>query len=364
MKTDRRTAFGLKGICLFGWMLVCLHVSVGHAAEWKRILDLRGRWRFEIGDNMRWADPRFYDRDWGFIFVPSSWEDEGYPGYNGFAWYRKRFRLPPHWLNKTLYLHLGFVDDVDEVYVNGRLIGFSGSFPPSYLSAYNLYRIYRIPPGLLRYGDEENVVAVRVFDKRLAGGLLKGKVGIYERRGLLQPDVDLEGIWQFHFGDNAAWREPEYDAHRDWLKIYVPGYWETQVDRNYDGIAWYRTWFELPAKLSRKKLVLLLGKIDDLDEVYLNGERIGRTGRIYNNLTRIRIGGEEWLKFRAYEIPDDLLATDRSNLLAVRVYDAMVNGGIYDGPVGIVTKERYEAWRENTDRNDSGKKSFWEFFKN
>jgi sialate O-acetylesterase len=47
-------------------------------------------------------------------------------------------------------------------------------------------------------------------------------------------------------------------------KIF-PAWWETQGYRNYDRFAWYRKEFIVPEKLRQEQLVLMLGKIDDLE---------------------------------------------------------------------------------------------------
>ena len=110
------------------WVLISGAVR---ADNWRQVLDLRGQWLFSIGDNMKWSQPAYNDREWETIRVPAKWEDEGFSGYNGFAWYRKTFdgtRLQDKSLSYSLFL--GYVDDVDEVYVNGHKIGASGKFPP------------------------------------------------------------------------------------------------------------------------------------------------------------------------------------------------------------------------------------------
>ena len=42
----------------------------------ERIYDLRGIWKFSIGDAEEWNSPDFNDSDWEDMFVPSSWEDK------------------------------------------------------------------------------------------------------------------------------------------------------------------------------------------------------------------------------------------------------------------------------------------------
>ena len=341
--------------CLLLIILTVLLPNLALADEWTRLLDLRGNWKFEIGDDQRWSQPGFDDGSWEEIFVPSPWEDEGFPGYDGYAWYRRRFNAAPDLENKTVYLHLGNIDDVDEVYVNGHFIGFSGGFPPDYFTAYQQNRIYYVPQSFLKFSGE-NVIAVRVFDEQLVGGIFRGPVGLFEPRYPLNPDIPLEGLWRFTTGDDREWQEQKFDDGH-WRQLIVPLQWETQGFRDYDGFAWYRREFTISKNFENQRLILLLGRIDDLDEAYLNGERIGRTGRMYSDPDRIRISGDEWLELRAYYIPSGYLNFSGTNVIAVRVYDGLLDGGIYDGPVGIVTQPRYREWFKKYGRRD---RSFWD----
>ena len=151
------------------------------AADTHRLLNLKGHWKFNLGDSSAWSAPRFDDGDWSEIYVPAQWEEEGYPGYDGYAWYRKHFKASANWDGKDLLLELGHIDDVDEVYLNGKLIGETGSFPPEYESAYDAERRYAISPGFLIPGGD-NVIAVRVFDDHGVGGVVDGPLRNYERK--------------------------------------------------------------------------------------------------------------------------------------------------------------------------------------
>ena len=127
----------------------------------KTEVDLKGEWKFSIGDDMNWIKPEFNDENWENIKVPSPWENEGFNGYDGYAWYRKHFMAPINLKGKSVYLSMGYIDDCDEVFVNGHLIGFSGSFPPDYYTAYNAMRMYPCPQDLINF-NSDNVIAVRV----------------------------------------------------------------------------------------------------------------------------------------------------------------------------------------------------------
>lgn len=344
---------------LIGFLLLLITTAPLKAEEWEKIFSLRGNWKFSIGDDTEWAKPDYDDSRWEEIYVPSSWENQGFYGYDGFAWYRKTFKLPKNALTTNellMSLQMGFIDDVDEVYLNGVLIGVTGAFPPDFKTAYNAYRQYLIPPNLLKY-DEENVIAVRVYDSQLEGGILGGDIGIFTRTDYLMPDLSLEGNWKFHEGDNSFYKNPDL-REVGWKNIIVPSSWDTQGYKYFDGFAWYRKEFTIPASLAKEHLVLLLGKIDDFDEAYLNGVKIGFTGQISDEGTSLVVGSPEWQYLRGYYIPQGLLKPDQKNVLAVRVYDGYQNGGIYEGPVGFVKQEKYRNFWHAQRQGEN----FWDTF--
>jgi hypothetical protein len=337
--------------------LVC--VSMAEAVETGSVLDLRGKWKFELGDDEKRASVTFNDSKWDEIFVPSPWEDEGYPGYDGYAWYRKHFRLPGWAVKRDLYLRLGCIDDVSEIYFNGVRIGIIGSFPPEYMTAYNTEIILTVPQNILN-NSGDNVIAVRVYDDQLAGGIVQGKIGLYEAQDYLTPEISFAGNWRFKKGDSEQWRDLSFDDHM-WDQIFVPAYWEAQGYARYDGMAWYRLHFRIPAEHTQETLVLLLGKIDDLDETFVNGEEIGHTGRIKSNPWKSG-RNNEYRELRAYTIPAGLLKAGADNVIAVRVYDGSVGGGIYEGPVGIMTRDRYKEWRKHQPWQKTFDEGPWKVF--
>jgi sialate O-acetylesterase len=111
-------------------MLFLLVVTNSNAQEYEKVKDLKGFWKFSIGDNADWALPDYDDSDWERIYVPGTWEEQGFHGFDGYAWYRTTFYLNDFDHRSNYYLDLGFIDDVDEVYINGKRVGRTGSFPP------------------------------------------------------------------------------------------------------------------------------------------------------------------------------------------------------------------------------------------
>ncbi|MEN8120625.1 MAG: sialate O-acetylesterase [Bacteroidota bacterium] len=116
---------------------------------------------------------------------------------------------------------------------------------------------------------------------------------------------------------NTKLKEPDYDD-TDWKTMKVPGeFWEKKEIGNYDGVAWFRKEFTMPENIEVGDYEFYLGKIDDMDDTYINGEKLGsHMGEGYWNLERL------------YTIKSELLKPGK-NVIAVRVIDSRGNGGIY-----------------------------------
>lgn len=136
--------------------------------------------RFHQGDNMSWAKPETKDADWKTIDMTKNWDDQGYAINNGYAWYRVHLTIPKTLLNgydnpKFVVFDLPKADDADECYLNGRQIGKKGSMPGDaggYKSAWSIERSYPVDvkTGGIRW-DEDNVIAIRVYNGGEPGGL-------------------------------------------------------------------------------------------------------------------------------------------------------------------------------------------------
>ena len=62
------------------------------------ITELDGPWRFQVGDDPRWADPAFDDSAWPNATVSKALSEQGFDAYSGYGWYR--LRLQPQQLSQ------------------------------------------------------------------------------------------------------------------------------------------------------------------------------------------------------------------------------------------------------------------------
>lgn len=313
----------------------------------KQEVNLAGEWRFEIGDKPSYAEPDFNDSQWEKIKVPGVWENQGFPGYDGFAWYRITFFVPKNLKGRLLCLKLGRIDDVDQVFLNGKKVGQHGRFPPAYETAYDVKRLYTLSEKSLKFG-QKNVLAVRVFDFHGKGGIIGRRVGIYSRKDIVKLVLNLSGKWKFSTGDKKEWALSGFNDSK-WKLIKVPSVWEKQGFPKYDGTAWYRKEVTIPGKVAADNLILMLGRINDIDEVYFNGKKIGSTGSFATDRRHKSVNKGAYKKERAYPIPSDLIQANRQNVIAVRVHDHGNLGGIYEGYIGIATRKEYLAYLKRKD---------------
>ena len=128
-------------------------------------------WRFhtdpmENGHHKGWFESDFNDSKWKQLKV-GVWETQGYHGYDGIAWYRIRFTMPPKSECAAVELHFGAVDEAAWVWLNGKFVGQHDIGTSGWDRPFDLNITDEIN------WDGENVLVVRVEDTAAAGGIWK-----------------------------------------------------------------------------------------------------------------------------------------------------------------------------------------------
>jgi alpha-galactosidase len=143
-------------------------------------------WKFKTGDNINWCKSDFDDSAWKSIKTNEALETQGYPGYDGYGWYRMQFMLPSE-LNQvgfsdSLRISLGKIDGYDQVFLNGVLIGQNASATSSNtvledLASLKNSKWYAAQDYTISVNDARlhwgkiNVIAIRVYDSGGDGGM-------------------------------------------------------------------------------------------------------------------------------------------------------------------------------------------------
>jgi len=149
----------------------------------------------------------------------------------------------------------------------------------------------------------------------------KHKSGFVQAVKQMQPALVEEVLYQSQSKPQERW---QFDLDvSSWNKVEVPGYWEETEIGNVDGIIWFRKEFNLSPAQKGLSATLDLGTIDDSDETWVNGVRIGGEGK-YDT-------------FRSYKVPTGLLKSGK-NVVAVKVTDTGSGGGFWSNPDDVKLK--------------------------
>ena len=170
-------------LCLF----IQLHLSGQELKKSNRCLSMDFNWRFHLGVIFGANNPEFNDDDlpdgkagWRLLNVPHDWSIEGKfdslnasgTGYlpGGIGWYRKEFTLPETDNNKHVEIQFDGVYENSEVWINGHYLG---KRPYGFISF-----CYDLTP-YLHFGNEKNILAVRVDNSQVADSRWYTGSGIY-----------------------------------------------------------------------------------------------------------------------------------------------------------------------------------------
>ena len=135
-----------------------------------------------------WFSESYNDRNWPEVDMFSKkWGNDGMNPRGGSHWLRKSFKVSRKMAGKEGILRLGCIVDADSVYVNGQFVGSTGyQYPP---------RIYRIPEGLLKEG--ENNITIRVVSNGGQPSFVPEKP---YKIIIGKKDIKLEGKWKYRMG--------------------------------------------------------------------------------------------------------------------------------------------------------------------
>ncbi len=184
-------------------LLVTAGSCGGTGATTSDFIDLSGKWKIiEAGDNAP-AALGYNDSMAEEITIPGDWKHvlEKNDDLTATLWIRKKFVInkdfPKDLSDRMILLSLGNIAVSDKTYVNGSLIGSTGSFPEkekplAYRSGWHKERNYQFNSSLL-HPDGENVVAIKVFSHYI-NGMTRG------------PAISTKEKWQ----------------ERVWLREYLP----------------------------------------------------------------------------------------------------------------------------------------------
>ncbi|MDR3297159.1 MAG: acetylxylan esterase [Prevotellaceae bacterium] len=182
-------------------------------------------WKFSAGKgtDSLWRATAYNDDAWYAVTTDKLLTEQGVSLIDGHGWYRKHVTLSDS-LRKALpgkggvMMHLGRLGAVDEVFVNGQLVGKTGEFPGNYSGNTDGERSYFVPASALR-AEGDNLIAVKFFDGWWIGGFYAGarlrmvtaETGDKLKLRVVVPDSDYvfvgtkEIAFDIHLKNDNAW---------------------------------------------------------------------------------------------------------------------------------------------------------------
>jgi serine phosphatase RsbU (regulator of sigma subunit) len=122
-------------------------------------------WKFQPGDDPRFANPQFDDRAWATLADSAKPEDSP-SGWRGIGWFRLRLRVAPELANVPLNLEMAHLG-ASEVYLNGKLLRRFGVVGNTRAEEAG-FNPNALPLGIVLQAGAEQVIAVRYSNQQAA----------------------------------------------------------------------------------------------------------------------------------------------------------------------------------------------------
>ena len=176
----------------------------------------------------------------------------------------------------------------------------------------------RIEPWISKAGFEsanrtQELQAIQAAETTQADEMLK-KQKVENDRKVVAWLENVKKVYAAEAANAKDWASCSCDLN-GWKTTVIPAFAWDKI-----GAFWFRRTIELPAEWAGKDLQINLGGIDDLDETFFNGEKVGET----------KITEESyWNKKRIYTIPGKLVKAGK-NTIAIRMLNVYGDGGFCD----------------------------------
>lgn len=154
----------------------------------RSVIDFNSDWKFYLGNDSTAYNMNYNDAGWRKLSLPHDWSIESdfikdAPATNqggslpgGIGWYRKIFTVSASSRNKDISIEFDGVYRNSEVWINGHYLG---KRPNGYISFH-----YDLTP-YLKYGNEKNVIAVKVDNSQQPNSRWYTGSGIYRNVRLI-----------------------------------------------------------------------------------------------------------------------------------------------------------------------------------
>ena len=207
----------------------------------------------------------------------------------------------------------------------------------TFFFARRLYKEYKVPIGIINSSVGGTPIEAWISED----GLKKipqyaGRIERFRDTAFMNPIIRSASRRRNETGQNPpispriidkglSGPKPWYDMTYlpvGWHKFWLPGYWDDQGTKGLNGVVWFRKVVNVPVSMTGKPAKLLMGRIVDADNIYINGVLSGSITYQYPP--------------RRYDLPSGLLKEGK-NIIVIRVTNNSGKGGfVPDKPYYLV----------------------------
>jgi sialate O-acetylesterase len=160
---------------------------------------------FDVGQRENWSAPDHDDHDWKPVTLADGFRELGVTDQPGVCYFRKTLTLPDPLPLGPATVHLGEIERMDTVYLNGQWVGASAWVENP--------RKYPVADGVLKPGA--NVITVRVFKTKTDGGF-RSKSGELLLELGDKTTIPLAGGWKAKVSVDARPPQPLPVGFENW----------------------------------------------------------------------------------------------------------------------------------------------------
>jgi sialate O-acetylesterase len=161
--------------------------------------------QYDIGLRGNWAAPDVDDSAWNTVDIPGGFAELGVPDTPAVVWFKREVVLPDPLPAGRASIHLGSIERMDTVFINGTQVGASAWVENP--------RVYFIPDRVLKPG--RNVVTIRVLKTKPQGGFLGKPEELHLTLGD-NTSIPLAGKWKGQLSLDARPPQPLPIGYENW----------------------------------------------------------------------------------------------------------------------------------------------------
>ena len=261
--------------------------------------------QYDIGEKGNWAAPEFDDSTWMSVPIPGGFAQLGVPDSPALAWFRREISLPDPLPAGRAVLHLGQIERMDTVYINGKSVGGSAWVENP--------RVYPVSDALK---PGRNVIAIRVLKTKPDGGFLSKPEDIHLSIGD-QTIVTLAGQWKAKLSVDARPPQPLPIGYENWPvmpTVLYEGMLAPVAPLSITGVLWYQGEQNSPRGYQYRKI--LPAMIADWRSLFAQGDFpfyiVGLPA--FTKRSPVPVDGDDWTETResqaitAATVPNSCLA--------------------------------------------------------